>query len=411
MKKTSFPKDEMKVVLLEGIHQDAIDYFKRAGYNNLEIHSTALEGEALIEALQDAHIVGIRSRTQLTEEVLSKASRLMSIGCFCIGTNQVDLEAAKHRAIPVFNAPYSNTRSVAELVIAEMIMLKRGIAYKNYVCHKGGWVKSAAGSYEVRGKTLGIVGYGHIGTQVGIMAESLGMNVIFYDIESKLVLGNAHQVETLDELLAQSDIVTLHVPEDDSTKNMMSRERIEKMKQGSVLINAARGTIVDLDALADNLKNEHLLGAAIDVFPVEPKSNNEEFQSPLRELQNVILTPHIGGSTLEAQQNIGVEVASKLVLYSDNGSTVSAVNFPEVTLPKQPGSHRILHIHENTPGILRAVNELVSDLDLNINAQYLQTSGDIGYVVLDVSGKEDNAIKLQNGMKDIKGTLKCRILY
>src|SRR5699024_6548281 len=243
-----------------------------------------------------------------------------------------------------------------------------------------------------------------------IMAESLGMNVIFYDIESKLVLGNAHQVETLDELLAQSDIVTLHVPEDDSTKNMMSRERIEKMKQGSVLINAARGTIVDLDALADNLKNEHLLGAAIDVFPVEPKSNNEEFQSPLRELQNVILTPHIGGSTLEAQQNIGIEVASKLVLYSDNGSTVSAVNFPEVTLPKQPGSHRILHIHENTPGILRAVNELVSDLDLNINAQYLQTSGDIGYVVLDVSGKEDNAIKLQNGMKDIKGTLKCRIL-
>ncbi len=411
MKKTSFPKDEMKVVLLEGVHQDAIDYFRRAGYNNLDIHSTALEGDALIEALQDAHIVGIRSRTQLTEEVLSKASRLMSIGCFCIGTNQVDLEAAKHRAIPVFNAPYSNTRSVAELVIAEMIMLKRGIAYKNYICHKGGWAKSAAGSYEVRGKTLGIVGYGHIGTQVGIMAESLGMNVIFYDIESKLVLGNAHQVETLDELLAQSDVVTLHVPEDDSTKNMMSRERIEKMKKGSVLINAARGTIVDLDALADNLKNEHLLGAAIDVFPVEPKSNKEEFQSPLRELQNVILTPHIGGSTLEAQQNIGVEVASKLVLYSDNGSTVSAVNFPEVTLPKQPGSHRILHIHENTPGILRAVNELVSDLDLNINAQYLQTSGGIGYVVLDVSGKEDNAIKLQNGMKDIKGTLKCRILY
>ncbi len=411
MKKTSFPKDEMKVVLLEGIHQDAIDYFKRAGYNNLEIHSKALEGEALIDALKDAHIVGIRSRTQLTEEVLNNAPRLMSIGCFCIGTNQVDLEAAKHRAIPVFNAPYSNTRSVAELVIAEMIMLKRGIAYKNYECHRGGWAKSAAGSYEVRGKTLGIIGYGHIGTQVGIMAESLGMNVIFYDIESKLVLGNAHQIETIDELLAQSDIVTLHVPEDDSTKNMMNRERIEKMKKGSVLINAARGTIVDLDALADNIKSEHILGAAVDVFPVEPKANGEEFQSPLRELQNVILTPHIGGSTLEAQQNIGVEVASKLVLYSDNGSTVSAVNFPEVTLPKQPGSHRVLHVHENTPGILRAVNELVSDLDLNINAQYLQTSGGVGYVVLDVSGKEENAIKLQMGMKEIKGTLKCRILY
>ncbi len=411
MKKTSFPKDEMKVLLLEGIHQDAIDYFKRAGYRNLEIHSTALEGDTLIEAIQDAHIIGIRSRTQLTAEVLQKAPRLMSIGCFCIGTNQVDLEAAKHLAIPVFNAPYSNTRSVAELVIAEMIMLKRGIPYKNYICHQGGWDKSAKGSYEVRGKTLGIVGYGHIGTQVGIIAESLGMQVLFYDIESKLSLGNAQQVETLEELLSVADVVTLHVPEDDTTKNMMNRARIEKMKQGSVLINAARGTIVDLDALADSIKAEHILGAAIDVFPVEPKSNSEEFQTPLRDLQNVILTPHIGGSTLEAQQNIGIEVASKLVLYSDNGSTVSAVNFPEVMLPKQPGSHRILHIHENTPGILRAVNDLVASLDLNINAQYLQTLGEVGYVVLDVSGDAANAQKLQTGMKEIKGTLKCRILY
>lgn len=411
MKKTSFPKDEMKVLLLEGVHQDAIDYFKRAGYSNLEIHSTALEGDALIEAIQDAHIIGIRSRTQLTAEVLQKAPRLMSIGCFCIGTNQVDLEAAKHLAIPVFNAPYSNTRSVAELVIAEMIMLKRGIPYKNYICHQGGWDKSAKGSYEVRGKTLGIVGYGHIGTQVGIIAESLGMQVLFYDIESKLSLGNAQQVETLEELLSVADVVTLHVPEDDTTKNMMNRARIEKMKQGSVLINAARGTIVDLDALADSIKAEHILGAAIDVFPVEPKSNSEEFQTPLRDLQNVILTPHIGGSTLEAQQNIGIEVASKLVLYSDNGSTVSAVNFPEVMLPKQPGSHRILHIHENTPGILRAVNDLVASLDLNINAQYLQTLGEVGYVVLDVSGDAANAQKLQTGMKEIKGTLKCRILY
>ncbi len=411
MKKTSFPKDEMKVLLLEGIHQDAIDYFKRAGYSNLELHSTALEGDALIEAIQDAHIIGIRSRTQLTAEVLQKAPRLMSIGCFCIGTNQVDLEAAKHLAIPVFNAPYSNTRSVAELVIAEMIMLKRGIPYKNYICHQGGWDKSAKGSYEVRGKTLGIVGYGHIGTQVGIIAESLGMQVLFYDIESKLSLGNAQQVETLEELLSVADVVTLHVPEDDTTKNMMNRARIEKMKPGSVLINAARGTIVDLDALADSIKAEHILGAAIDVFPVEPKSNNEEFQTPLRELQNVILTPHIGGSTLEAQQNIGVEVASKLVLYSDNGSTISAVNFPEVMLPKQPGSHRILHIHENTPGILRAVNDLVASLELNIDAQYLQTLGNIGYVVLDVSGDAANAQKLQAGMKEINGTLRCRILY
>ncbi len=411
MKKTSYPKDEIKVVLLEGVHQEAVKYLKSEGYTNIDYHTTALEGEALTEAIKDAHILGIRSRTQITEEVLENAPRLLTIGCFCIGTNQVDKEAAKERAIPVFNAPYSNTRSVAELVIAEMIMLKRGIPYKNYMCHVGKWMKSAKDSFEVRGKTLGIVGYGHIGTQVGILAESLGMRVIYYDVESKLALGNASPASSLNRLLEESDIVTLHVPEDRSTKNLMSRERLGYMKKGAVLINASRGTVVDLDALADFLKEGYLLGAAIDVFPVEPKSNNEEFISPLRELQNVILTPHIGGSTMEAQENIALEVATKLVLYSDNGSTFSAVNFPEVSLPKHPGSNRILHVHENRPGILREVNELVSKYDLNINAQYLQTIEEVGYVVLDVTGADGSAIQLQKEMAHIDGTIKSRILY
>ncbi|MDG9729933.1 phosphoglycerate dehydrogenase [Ignatzschineria sp. RMDPL8A] len=411
MKKTSFPKSEIKVVLLEGVHQEAVKYFEKEGYSNIEYHPKALEGAELLEAIKDAHILGIRSRTQLTEEVLAHAEKLMAVGCFCIGTNQVNLVEAERRAIPVFNAPYSNTRSVAELVIAEMIMLKRGIPYKNYMCHEGGWMKSAKDSFEVRGKTLGIIGYGHIGTQVGILAESFGMHVIYYDIESKLALGNAQPASSLNRLLEESDIVTLHVPEDATTKNLMSRERLAFMKQSSVLINASRGTVVDLDALAEFIEKGHISGAAIDVFPVEPKSNNDEFISPLRKLQNVILTPHIGGSTVEAQKNIGIEVASKLVLYSDNGSTLSAVNFPEVSLPKQPGSNRILHVHKNRPGILHEVNQHVSKLDLNINAQYLQTSAEMGYVVLDVSGCEDAALKLYEAMKEIDGTLKCRILY
>lgn len=411
MKKTSFPKSDIKVVLLEGVHEEAVELFKREGYTNLEYYKTALEADELLEAIKDAHILGIRSRTQLTKDVLTHAPKLMAVGCFCIGTNQVDLEEARKRAITVFNAPYSNTRSVAELVVAEAIMLARGVPYKNHICHEGGWAKTAKNSHEVRGKILGIIGYGHIGTQVGILAESMGMKVIYYDIESKLALGNATSVSSLEELLNLSDVVTLHVPQDETTQNLLSQDKISQMKENAILINASRGNVVDLEALALALKEEKLAGAAIDVFPVEPKSNEDEFISPLRGLRNVILTPHIGGSTMEAQQNIGIEVASKLVLYSDNGSTVSSVNFPEVSLPKQPGSNRILHIHQNRPGILKEVNDEVSKLSLNINAQYLQTSNEIGYVVLDVSGSETDALNLFKAMKNIKGTIRSRILY
>lgn len=412
MKQTSYPKEAIKVVLLEGVHAAAVDYFKKEGYTHIVEYPKALEGAELSAAIAEAQIIGIRSRTQLTESVLAAAPKLMAVGCFCIGTNQVDKEAAQARAIPVFNAPYSNTRSVAELVIAESIMLMRGVPHKNAHCHRGGWMKSATGSYEVRGKTIGIVGYGHIGTQVGILAENLGMNVVFYDVETKLALGNARPMPTLEALLAVADIVTLHVPEDKTTRNLFDATRLGQMKKGAMLINASRGTVVDLETLAALLKSGTLAGAAIDVFPVEPKSNQDEFQSPLRGLDNVLLTPHIGGSTIEAQENIAVEVAAKLVRYSDNGSTLSAVNFPEVSLPSDPSSHRLLHVHTNVPGILRTLNNFVSNYpDMNINAQYLQTEGDIGYVVLDVSSSIEDAEALYQDMKHLSGTLKCRLLY
>nr|WP_281463870.1 phosphoglycerate dehydrogenase [Wohlfahrtiimonas chitiniclastica] len=406
----SLAKEKIKIVLFEGIHPSAVECLHKSGYTNVVTYAKALEGAELIEALKDAHIIGIRSRTRITKEVLDQAPKLMAIGCFCIGTNQVDLEETLARAIPVFNAPYSNTRSVAELVIAEMIMLMRGIPEKNYVCHEGGWLKSANGSHEVRGKTLGIIGYGHIGTQVSILAESFGMNVVYYDTETKLALGNSEPLD-LKRLLEVSDIVTLHVPEDASTKNLMSRENLNRMKKGAVLLNASRGTVVDLQALADLIESKHLAGAAIDVFPVEPKSNQDEFITPLRNFRNVILTPHIGGSTMEAQENIAVEVAVKLVKYSDNGSTITAVNFPEVSLPVNPDSHRILHIHHNVPGILRTMNNLVSNYDMNIDAQYLQTSGDIGYVVLDVKSTEQDAEALYKEMQHVDGTIRCRLLF
>ncbi len=411
MKQTSYPKAEIKVVLFEGIHPKAVDLFKSEGYVQIETYPKALEGEALIKAVQDAHIIGIRSRTQVTAQVLAAAPKLMALGCFCIGTNQVDLAAANQQGVVVFNAPYSNTRSVAELVIGEAILLMRGIPQRNAECHRGGWSKSAEGSFEVRGKTIGIIGYGHIGSQVGVLAESLGMRAIFYDIEAKLALGNAHAVRSLDELLAQADIVTLHVPETPATKNLMHADKLKQVKQGAIVINASRGTVMDLEALAGLVKSGHIGGAAVDVFPKEPKSNQDEFVSPLRGLDNVILTPHIGGSTLEAQENIGLEVAAKLVRYSDNGSTLSAVNFPEVSLPQHPNSHRILHIHKNVPGILSAINELISKKSLNITAQYLQTDGEIGYVVVDIAGKQAEAMSLQKEMRQIEGTLKSRILY
>ncbi len=406
----SLAKEKIKIVLFEGIHPLAVDYLYSKGYDNIVTYAKALEGDDLIHAVSDAHIIGIRSRTQITEQVLVAAPKLFAIGCFCIGTNQVDLNATQRRAIPVFNAPYSNTRSVAELVIAEMIMLLRDIPNKSTACHNGGWLKSAEGSHEVRGKTLGIVGYGHIGTQVGILAESFGMRVIFYDIETKLALGNAEVVPSLKMLLEQSDIVTLHVPEDASTQNMMNSQMLGYMKKGSVLINASRGTVVDLDAVANLIRDKQLSGAAIDVFPTEPKSNQDEFISPLRGFTNVILTPHVGGSTMEAQENIAQEVAVKLVKYSDNGSTISAVNFPEVSLPMNPNSHRILHVHKNIPGVIRTISNLIANYDMNIDAQYLQTSGEIGYVVLDITGKEEDIWHLQSEMQGIEGTIRCRVL-
>ena len=409
--KTSFPKQDIRVLLLEGVSQTAVDSFHAAGYSQIEYHSKALPEDELKARLAEAHIVGLRSRTQLTAEVLAQARRLIAVGCFCIGTNQVDLDAAQEAGIPVFNAPYSNTRSVAELVVAQAVMLARGIPQKNAQCHRGGWSKSAAGSHEVRGKTLGIIGYGHIGTQVGVLAEALGMRVLFHDIETKLALGNAQPAAGLDDLLARADIVTLHVPQTAATQWMIGAAQIAKMPPGAHLINAARGTVVVIEALEAALRSGHLAGAAVDVFPVEPKANDDEFQSPLRGLDNVILTPHVGGSTLEAQDNIGVEVAAKLVRYSDNGSTLSAVNFPEVTLPEHPGSLRLLHIHRNVPGVLSRINEVFSQAALNIDGQYLRTDPKVGYVVIDVAADEARASALKDALAAIPGTLRTRVLY
>jgi D-3-phosphoglycerate dehydrogenase len=409
MNKTSLDKSKIRILLLEGVHQSALDTLTKAGYSNIELLKGSLPEEELIEKIKDVHFIGIRSRTQLTEQVFAAAEKLVAVGCFCIGTNQVNLDAAAVRGIAVFNAPYSNTRSVAELVLAEAILLLRGVPEKNASCHKGGWIKSADNSFEIRGKSIGIVGYGSIGTQLGVMAESMGMEVLFYDIVTKLPMGNAKQVGSLDELLNQADVVSLHVPETASTKWMMAEHQFGQMKQGSVFINAARGTVVDIDALTDVLRSKKLLGAAIDVFPVEPRSNADEFISPLREFDNVILTPHVGGSTQEAQVNIGIEVAEKLATYSDNGTTLSAVNFPEVALPAHPDAHRILHVHENIPGVLSEINRVFSDNNINIMGQYLQTSDKIGYVVIDVAA--DCSEKALEKVLGVNGTIRARILF
>ena len=411
MKKTSYPKQDIKVLLLEGISPSAVETFRAAGYTRIEAHPKSLPEAELRRAVADAHFVGIRSRTHLTADVLAEARRLLAVGCFCIGTNQVDLEAAELAGVPVFNAPYSNTRSVAELVLAEAIMLLRGIPQKSAQCHRGGWSKSAAGSHEARGKTLGIVGYGHIGTQVGVLAEGLGMQVLFHDIETKLSLGNARPAIDLDELLQKSDVVTLHVPETPATKWMIGARQIARMKPGAHLINASRGTVVEIEALADALRSGHLAGAAVDVFPEEPKGNDDPLRSPLCGIDNVILTPHVGGSTLEAQDNIGIEVAAKLVRYSDNGSTLSAVNFPEVTLPEHAGSHRLLHIHRNVPGVLSQVNDTFSQRGINIDGQFLRTDANVGYVVIDVSAEDAQAVELRTALAAIPGTLRTRVLY
>ncbi|MDN3378420.1 MULTISPECIES: phosphoglycerate dehydrogenase [unclassified Pseudoalteromonas] len=409
MSKVSLAKDKIKILLLEGVHQSAVETLKRNGYSNIDYVKTSLPEDELLERIKDVHFVGLRSRTHITEAVLEAAEKLVAIGCFCIGTNQVHLDAARQRGIAVFNAPFSNTRSVAELVLGEILLLFRGIPERNAIAHRGGWLKTANGSFEARGKTLGIIGYGHIGTQLSIMAENIGMNVEFYDIEDKLTLGNATQVHNLTQLLQRADVISLHVPETPQTKNLIGSAEISVMKQGAILINASRGTVVDIDALAEALRDKKLSGAAIDVFPVEPKSNDDEFVSPLREFDNVILTPHIGGSTQEAQENIGIEVAGKLAKYSDNGSTITAVNFPEVSLPELANRSRLLHVHHNRPGVLTQINQAFAQHGINIAAQYLQTDEAIGYVVIDVD-TDQSEVALKE-LSAVEGTIRARILH
>ena len=405
---TSINKEQLKVLLLEGVHSKAEQLFRDDGYTNIQYLKTALSGAELQKEIADTHFLGIRSRTQLTPEVFEQARKLVAVGCFCIGTNQVNLTAGQHKGIPVFNAPYSNTRSVAELVLGEMIMLLRGIPAKNAAAHRGEWQKSATNANEARGKTLGIIGYGHIGTQLGILAEGIGMRVRFYDIENKLTLGNAEQEADLKKLLNNSDVISLHVPETEQTQGLMGKIELSAMKKDAILINASRGTVVDIDALVESLDSGHIGGAALDVFPTEPKSNTEEFSSPLRQFDNVILTPHIGGSTLEAQENIAIEVTEKMIKYSNNGSTVSSVNFPEVGLPGHSGTHRILHIHKNQPGMLSQITNILADNKVNIAAQYLQTKGDIGYVVTDID-QSSSGVALEK-MREIEGTIRARLL-
>lgn len=411
MKRTSLDKRRIKVVLLESIHAGAVAAFHAEGYLNVERHDTALPEAELAAVIKDAHLLGIRSRTKVPAGVLAQAERLIAIGCFCIGTDQVDLAAAQERGVPVFNAPFSNTRSVAELVIGEIILLCRGIPQRNAAAHRGEWLKAVAGATEIRGKTLGIVGYGHIGTQVGVLAEALGMRVVYHDIETKLGLGNAIPTTSLESLLEQSHVVTLHVPETASTAALIGAEQLSRMRPGAFLINASRGTVVDIDALAAALDAGRLAGAAIDVFPSEPGSDGQPFESPLRRFDNVVLTPHVAGSTVEAQQNIGTEVAAKLVRYSDNGSTLTAVNFPQVALPEHPAKHRVLHIHRNEPGVLARVNAIFSASKINIASQYLETSGGIGYAVTDVEAAEGIGLELKRQLDEIDATIRTRVLY
>jgi D-3-phosphoglycerate dehydrogenase len=407
----SFPKSKISIVLLEGIHPSADAAFTDDGYTAVTTFPKTLEGAGLVKAIKDAHLVGIRSRTKLTSAVLAEARRLVAVGCFCIGTDQVDLDSAAERGIPVFNAPFSNTRSVAELVIAEAILLLRGIPRRNAELHRGVWNKSAAGAHEARGKCLGIVGYGHIGTQVGVLAESLGMRVMFYDVETKLALGNATAVRTLDDLLKEADVVSLHVPDTPSTRGLIGAREIDLMRQGASLLNASRGLVVDIDALTRALESGRLGGAAIDVFPLEP-SGDEAFASPLRAFDQVMLTPHIGGSTEEAQESIGREVADKLVRYSNLGSTLTAVNFPNVSLTDHPGMHRLIHIHRNQPGMLSQVNAVFSRHNVNVCSQFLETDRHVGYVVIDVEVKEGiDTPAIRQELERIDGTIRTRLLY
>lgn len=407
----SLPKDRIKVLLLEGINDSAADLMVQAGYGNMERLPKALDHEALLKAVAGVHVLGIRSRTQLSEAVLAAAPRLFAVGCFSVGTNQVDLEAARQRGVPVFNAPFSNTRSVAELTIGEIVMLLRRIPDRSRSAHSGGWDKSANGSFEVRGKILGIVGYGNIGSQLSTLAEAMGMRVVYYDQTDRLRHGNTDSVPSLDDLLGFSDIVSLHVPETPQTHGMIGAEQIARMKPGAYLINNSRGTVVDLEALAAALKSGHLAGAAVDVFPVEPASNAEAFVSPLQGLSNVILTPHVGGSTEEAQERIGAEVARKLIDYSDIGSTVGAVNFPQVQLTPRPAGTRFIHVQRNEPGMLRRLNEVFASRAVNISAQNYQTDGEIGYVVMEADSIGAGARDILKEIRALPGTIRARLLY
>jgi D-3-phosphoglycerate dehydrogenase len=409
METTSYPKEKIKILLLENISDTAVKNFTRFGYTNVQKLTKALSEDELVAAVKDVHLIGIRSKTQVTKRVLEAAKKLQGIGCFCIGVNQVDLDAATECGVAVFNAPYSNTRSVAELVIGASIMLIRRIPDKNNAAHKGQWMKDAKGSYELRGKTLGIIGYGNIGSQVSVLAESLGMKVIFYDVETKLPLGNATDARTLKDLLATADIVTLHVPETEQTKNLINKGNLKHCKKGSIIINYARGEVMDLQALAKCLESGQLSGAAVDVFPVEPEKNGDIFQSPLQGLPNVLLTPHIGGSTEEAQQNIGEDVSNKLLNFLEKGITFGSHTVPVLSLPPQAGSHRILHIHRNVPGVLSAINGELSRHKINIVGQYLKTNEQIGYVVVDVDKQLSK--KAEGLLKDVDETIKVRLLY
>ena len=408
-KSTSYPKEKIKILLLENISETAVKHFRDAGYADVRKVGGALTEDQLVEEVRNVHLLGIRSKTQITQRVLQAATKLQAIGCFCIGVNQVDLKAATRQGVAVFNAPYSNTRSVAELVIGTSVMLIRRIPDKNIAAHQGIWMKDAKGSFELRGKTLGILGYGNIGTQVSVLAEALGMKVLFYDIVTKLPLGNAEATESLKALVSKSDIITLHVPETNQTKNLINKAIIKYFKKGSILINYARGEVVDLDALSRAITDGQLAGAAIDVFPWEPEKNGDRFESPMQNLPNVILTPHIGGSTEEAQQNIGVDVSAKMLHYLDEGVSIGSHTVPELSLPPQEGTHRILHIHNNVPGVLSEINTRLSKNRINILAQYLKTNESIGYVVLDVDKKlSGTAAKL---LKEVRETIKVRLLY
>jgi len=406
---TSYPKEKIRILFLENISDLAVKNFQRHGYTQVEKITKAMTEDELIREIKDVHILGIRSKTQITPKILDAAKKLQAIGCFCIGVNQVDLEYATKNGVVVFNAPYSNTRSVAELVIGLSVMLIRRIPDKNKAAHEGVWKKDAKGSYELRGKTLGIIGYGNIGSQVSVLAEAMGMKVLFYDTETKLPLGNAEDAKSLKELVSKSDIITLHVPETPQTKNLVTKALLKNFKKGSILINYARGEVVDLEALRDAIVEERLGGAAIDVYPWEPEKNGDRFQTPLQDLPNVILTPHIGGSTEEAQQNIGEDVSNKLYMYLEKGITFGSHTVPGLSLPPAEGAHRILHIHKNIPGVLSEINTELSNHKINILGQYLKTNDEIGYVVLDVDKKLSNqALQL---LREVKSTIKVRVLY